>query len=156
MLKRRLLPTAVLLVGSMLALSTAATEESGEQAVKAANDTYYAALSTRSSSAIGHIWAHNARVTNIFAANSAPTVGWDGVKGAYENLFARFPKLSVAMPEPMIRIEGDAALVVGIEFLEAELPNGSAASAKLPATNVFLKEQGEWLMVHHQTSRPPS
>jgi ketosteroid isomerase-like protein len=95
-------------------------------------------------------------VTNIFAVNPAPTVGWEGVKSAYENLFARFPKLSVAMAEPMIRVEGDAALVVGIESQQAELSNGSAVSAKLPATNVFLKQGGEWLMIHHQTSRPAS
>ena len=156
MLRRALLPCAALLCGSMLWLTSAAAQDPNEQTVKVANDAYYAALSARSSSRIEQVWAHNAKVTNIFAVNPAPTVGWDGVKGAYENLFARFPKLSVAMPEPMIRVEGDAALVVGVEVQEAELPNGSALSAKLPATNVFLRQGAGWLMVHHQTSRPPS
>jgi ketosteroid isomerase-like protein len=140
----------------MLWVAAAVAQDSNVQAVKAANDAYYAALSARSSNRIEHAWAHDAKVSNIFAVNPAPNVGWEGVKGAYENLFARFPKLSVAMAEPMIRVEGDAALVVGVESQEAELPNGSAVSAKLPATNVFLNQGREWLMVHHHSSRPPS
>ncbi len=156
MLKRGLLPTVALLYGAMLWLTIAVAQEPTEQEVKEANDAYYAALSARSSSKIEDIWAHNGRVTNIFAVNPAPTVGWDGVKAAYDNLFERFPKLLVSMPEPMIRVEGPAALVVGVETQEAQLANGSAVKAKLPATNVFHKEGGKWLMVHHQTSRPPS
>ena len=156
MLKRVLLPSVPLLYGSILWLTIAVAQDPGEQAVKAANHAYYAALSARSSSEIEDVWAHNVGVTDIFAVNPAPTVGRDRVNGAYDNLFARFPKLSVSMPEPMIRVKGDVALVVGVETQEAELPNGSAVNAKLPATNVFLKQGGKWLMIHHQTSRPPS
>jgi ketosteroid isomerase-like protein len=156
MLRRELLLIAVLLGGALLGLNSAAAEEASEQAVKAANDAYYAALSDRNSSEIEHVWAQNAEVTNIFAVNPAPTVGWNGVESAYNSLFAHFPKLSVTMPEPMVRVEGDTALVVGVETQEAELSNGSSVRAGLPATNVFLKQGGEWLMVHHQTSRPPS
>src|SRR5262249_13460732 len=138
------------------AFGAAAAQSPDEQAVKAANDAYYAALSGRSSSRIEQVWAHDTKVTNIFAAKAAPTIGWNRVKGAYENLFTRFTKLSVTMPEPVIRVAGDAALIVGVEVQEAELPNGSAVAAKLPATNVFLKEGNQWLMVHHHSSRPPS
>jgi ketosteroid isomerase-like protein len=82
-------------------------------------------------------------------------IGWNAVKSGYEDLFNRFPELSVNMAEPLIRQDGDAAVIVGVETQKVRLSNGEAASALLPATNVFVKRDGHWLMVHHHSSRPP-
>jgi ketosteroid isomerase-like protein len=82
-------------------------------------------------------------------------IGWNAVRSGYEDLFNRFPALSVNMPEPAIRQDGDSAVVVGIETQKVRLPSGETASALLPATNVFVKRDGQWLMVHHHSSRPP-
>jgi ketosteroid isomerase-like protein len=77
------------------------------------------------------------------------------VRSGYEDLFNRFPELSVSMADPSIRQNADSAVVVGVETQKVRLPSGEVASALLPATNVFVKRNGRWLMVHHHSSRPP-
>ena len=82
-------------------------------------------------------------------------VGWNAIKSGYADLFNRFPELSVNMADPSIRQDADSAVVVGVETQRVRLPSGEVASALLPATNVFVKREGHWLMVHHHSSRPP-
>jgi uncharacterized protein (TIGR02246 family) len=125
------------------------------EAVRAANAGFYAALSARDTDALDRVWDHDGQVFNIFGVSKAPMIGWNAVKSGYEDLFNRFPELSVNMTEPSIREDGDSAVVVGVETQKVRLSNGEAASALLPATNVFVKRDGRWLMVHHHSSRPP-
>ena len=82
-------------------------------------------------------------------------VGWNAVKTGYEDLFNRFPELSVIMADPSIRQDANSAVVVGVETQRVRLPSGEVANALLVATNVFIKRNGSWLMVHHHSSRPP-
>jgi ketosteroid isomerase-like protein len=124
-------------------------------AIKSANDAFYSAISARSADAIDRVWSHDEAVFNIFAVSKTPMIGWKAVKSGYDNLFERFTELSVSMAEPVIRQDGDDALVVGVEMQKAKLPNGDSVAASLPVTNVFVKRGGQWLMVHHHSSRPP-
>ena len=125
------------------------------QAIRAANAGFYAALSAKDAAALDRVWDHDGQIFNIFGVSKAPMVGWDAVKNGYEDLFNRFSELSVNMAEPSIRQDGDSAVVVGVETQKVRLSNGETASALLPATNVFVKRDGHWLMVHHHSSRPP-
>ena len=149
------------LIGSATLLSglsmgrTRAQQSSDAEAIKAANAAFYAALSARDIGAIERVWAHEAQVFNVFAVSRTPMIGWDAVRSGYEDLFRRFPELSVAMPEPSIRHDADDALVVGVETQRARLPSGEVTNAQPPATNVFAKRDGRWLVVHHHSSRPP-
>jgi len=95
------------------------------------------------------------QVFNIFAVDKSPMIGWNTVRDGYDDLFKRFSELSVSMPDPSIRQDGDSAIVVGVETQKAKLPSGDSVSAMLPATNIFVKRDGHWLMVHHHSSRPP-
>lgn len=82
-------------------------------------------------------------------------IGWKTVKAGYEDLFNRFPEISVTMADPAIRQDADSAVLVGVETQKARLPNGEVSNALLPATNIFVKREGRWLMVHHHSSGPP-
>ena len=124
-------------------------------AIKAANAAFYAALSSRDISAVERIWVRDGQVFNIFGASKVPMVGWGAIKAGYEGLFERFVELSVTFPEPLVRQDGEIAIVVGVETLRAKLANGESANLALPTTNVFVKHDGKWLMVHHHSSRPP-
>jgi ketosteroid isomerase-like protein len=126
-----------------------------QDAIKAANAAYYAAISARDPSAVDKVWDHGDQVFNIFGVSKAPMTGWNEVKSGYDDLFRRFPEIAVAMSEPAIRQDGDVAVVVGVETQRAKLANGDTVNALLPATNVFIKHDGHWLMVHHHSSRPP-
>jgi ketosteroid isomerase-like protein len=132
-----------------------AQSSSDIEAVKAANTGFYTALSARDAAALDRVWDHDVQVFNIFGVSKAPMVGWNAVKSGYADLFNRFPELSVSMADPSIRQDTDSAVVVGVETQRVRLPSGEVASALLPATNVFVKREGHWLMVHHHSSRPP-
>jgi len=127
----------------------------GAGLVRAKNDGYYAALSSRDAAALERVWDHDGQVFNIFGVSKAPMIGWEAVKSGYEDLFNRFPELLVQMSEPAIRQNGENALVIGVEAQKVKLPNGENASAVLVATNVFVQRSGRWLMIHHHSSRPP-
>ena len=149
------LSSAVCLVLAAGAGDPLAQSSSDVEAIKAANAGFYAALSARDAGALDRVWDHDGQVFNIFGVSKAPMVGWTAVKSGYEDLFDRFPELSVSMADPSIRQDADTAVVVGVETQKVRLPNGEVASALLPGTNVFVKRNGRWLMVHHHSSRPP-
>jgi ketosteroid isomerase-like protein len=132
-----------------------AQSSSDAEAIKAANTGFYTALSARDAGQLDRVWDHAGQVFNIFAVSKTPMVGWNAVKSGYEDLFNRFAELSVSMADPSIRQDGDSAVVVGVETQRVRPPSGEIASALLPATNVFVKRNGHWLMVHHHSSRPP-
>ena len=134
---------------------TSAQSSSDIEAIKAANSGFYTALSARDAGALDRMWDHDGQVFNIFGVSKAPMVGWNAIKSGYADLFNRFPELSVNMADPSIRQDADSAVVVGVETQRVRLPSGEVASALLPATNVFVKREGHWLMVHHHSSRPP-
>ena len=143
------------LIVTMLVCAGAARAQQDTNSIKAANAGYYAALSARDAGAVDKVWSHDGLVFNVFAVNKAPAVGWSAVKDGYDDLFKRFPELSVAMAEPSIRQDGDVAVVVGVETQKAKLASGDTINALLPATNVFIRRDGHWLMIHHHSSRPP-
>lgn len=146
---------AVFLVLAASAIISQAQLSSDAEAAKAANAGFYAALSARNVEALDRVWDHDGQVFNIFGVSKAPMVGWEAVKSGYEDLFNRFPELSVSMADPSIRQDAASAVVVGVETQRVRLPSGEVASGLLPATNVFVKRNGHWLMVHHHSSRPP-
>ncbi len=143
------------LVATMIVAAGAAHAQQDTSSIKAANAGYYAAISARDAGAVEKVWSHDGQVFNVFAVNKAPMVGWSAVKDGYDDLFKRFLEVSVVMPEPSIRQDGDVAVVVGVETQKAKLASGDTIMAMLPATNVFVRHDGRWLMVHHHSSRPP-
>lgn len=123
--------------------------------IKEANQGFYAAISARNAEAVERVWDHGTQAFNIFAVSKAPMLGWQAVKAGYDDLFKRFLEISVDMPTPSIRQNGDSAVVVGVETQKARLQSGDYVTALLPATNIFMRQNGQWLMVHHHSSRPP-
>lgn len=155
MRRRNWITSATLLVMIQLLFAGGRAQADDSSEVRAANEAYYAALSARDIDATGKVWARG-NTFNIFAAGRSAQMGWDAIRAAYEDLFKRFPELSITMADPAIRQDGDTALVIGIETLRARSPNGDPVALSLPATNVFRRQDGQWRMIHHHTSRPPT
>jgi ketosteroid isomerase-like protein len=156
-MRRTVLLGALGLVTGLIAqIEPTRSESADTNAIKAANAAFYAAASARDLSAIERIWAQDAQVSNIFATNKTPSFGPSGIKADYEDLLKRMVELSVVMSEPVsVRQEGDVAIVVGTETLQAKLSNGDTIKLFPLATNIFVKRGTQWLMIHHHTSRPP-
>jgi ketosteroid isomerase-like protein len=151
-----LLGSLGLLAGLGVKVDPVASQSADTNAIKAANAAFYSALSARDISAMERIWAKDEQVSNIFSAAKTPSFGPSAIKADYEDLFKRLGDApSLVMAEPFVRQQGDMALVIGVEAAQVKLPNGDLAKFFPVATNVFVKRDAQWLMVHHHTSRPP-
>jgi ketosteroid isomerase-like protein len=155
-MRRSVLLGSLALAAALVAqLQPASSQSTDMNAIKAANAAFYSALSARDVTAMEQIWAKDEHVSNIFSAAQQPTFGLSAIQGDYEGLFKRMEQASVVMTDPSVRQQGDLALVVGVETAQVKPPNGDLVKFFALATNVFVKREAQWLMVHHHTSRPP-
>jgi ketosteroid isomerase-like protein len=112
-----------------------------EALVLAANQAFYDAFARGDLAAIEAIWAERAPVACIHP-------GWDALHGRDEVIASWRAILSgggapasVRCTSPEAYLMGDAAFVVCGEAIPG---------AELVATNVFVREDGRWKLVHHQ------
>ena len=118
-----------------------------EQAVLFANEAFYRAFDDGDAGAMDDVWARDAPVACIHP-------GWGAISGR-ENVMESWRAILTGSNRPAIEslaatafVYGDTAFVICYESLDEGL---------LIATNVFVREEGAWKMVHHQAgpSAPP-
>ena len=126
------------------------------EAVKAANHALYLAVSARDVNAVQRVWASaDVDIQNIGATSKTPAIGWDNIKNAYGSSFERFPEISVNMIEPLIRLHGETAEVVGVERQILKQADEVVLRVTTLGTNVFEKQSGgTWLLVSRHSSIP--
>ena len=124
--------------------------------VKAANQAFYEAFSGRDMKRMDQIWAHEPHVHVIHLRSKEVLSGWEAVRKSWEETFAGFEQVTVAMPDAQVRVGQDVAWIVGHEHLQGRRPGGEVVTGRVLATNVFEKRGDRWLMVHHHASRPPT
>ena len=105
----------------------------------AANDAFYAALSGKDIAAMDGLWARTAEVTCIHPGWNV-LAGRDHVMASWEAILRNPEQPRIVGGGARAQVLGDAALVIC-----RELVGGSP----LVATNVFIREDGAWRMVHH-------
>ena len=135
--------------------SAVSQQASDMDAVKAANQAFYAALSARDIGAMQKAWSSDADIENIGPFSKAPHVGWDAIKKRFEETFGNVTELKDSMEQPRIKINGSIAWVSGVEHGESKDKAGVLHSDTNLATNIFEKQAGVWLMVYHHASRTP-
>jgi ketosteroid isomerase-like protein len=148
----------ILLIGLLTVNSPLAVAQTNAdlEAVKAANHALYLAVSARDVSAVQRVWASDdGDIQNIGATSKAPAIGWDNIKKAYGSSFERFPEISVNMVEPLVRLHGQTAEVVGLERQILKQADEVVLRLTTLATNVFEKQSdGTWLLVSRHSSIP--
>ena len=113
---------------------------SDEGEVLSANQAFYDAFTRADFATIEDLWAERSPVACIHP-------GWDAVHGRDEVLQSFRAILEgggapqVTCVEPSATLLGEAAFVVCHEAID---------DAHLVATNVFVREDGRWKLVHHQ------
>jgi ketosteroid isomerase-like protein len=111
-------------------------------AVLATNLDFYRAFTNQDLEAMDGLWAKRAMVLCTHP-------GWTPLSGRIAVMASWHDILS--HPEaPAVMCHDDQAFLYGevaIVLCEEELPGG-----RLAATNIFLKEDGHWRMVHHHAS----
>lgn len=111
-----------------------------ENEVLAANQAFYEAFSRGDYVAVDALWARRAPIACIHP-------GWDVIRGR-EEVMASFRSILRAPHPPPIRCLRATATVLGeVAFV---ICGESLDDSSLVATNVFVREDGAWRLVHHQ------
>lgn len=110
-----------------------------EREVLAANAAFYEAFAERNIEAMEAIWSERSAVVCVHP-------GWEGLRGR-DVVLASWRSILEGPRAPVIVcareqafVFGDVAFVLCVETI----PHG-----ELMATNVFVREEGRWRMVHH-------
>ena len=112
------------------------------EAVSAANRAFYEAFNARDQAAMAALWSRELEVTCIHP-HRAMLVGREDVLRSWRAILGHpdQPKIVFAAEPP--RIVGDLGVVAGREVV---------AAVPIAATNIFVREDGEWRMIHHHGS----
>ena len=109
-----------------------------EQAVLAANAGFYRAFAARDVGAMDALWARRTPVACIHPGWQVLN-GRDAVMASWRGILTGVPP-TIECRDAIARVTGTTAFVVCTELLEA---------GELVATNVFVHEDGAWLLAHH-------
>ncbi len=110
-------------------------------AVLAANLEFYRAFGQGDYAGMDAIWARRARVLCLHPGWSA-IEGRDAVMDSWRHVLGD-PDFRILCHDERVHLYGDIAIVL----CEEELSGGILA-----ATNIFIREDGAWRMIHHQAS----
>lgn len=109
--------------------------------VLAANEAFYAAFSRGDLTAMSKLWATEAMVT---CAHPGMQIlqGRDAVMKSWSALLRVPPSMALNCFSPRVQVLGSSAIVICYEC-------AGEGPAHLAATNVYVREGGEWKMMHH-------
>ena len=128
---------------------------SDELAVAAANLAFYRALEARNLSAMEQVWLHDDSATCVHPGWHRLN-GWEEVRRSWENIFANARRWTVACEDIRIHVVEDAAWVTCTEVLTLAGADTDDEPARMQATNIFVRQDGGWRMVHHHASPSPT
>jgi ketosteroid isomerase-like protein len=117
-----------------------------EREVLDANQAFYEAFRSKDPDQMSAIWADDCDVAVVHP-------GWPCVHGRLGVLDSWRGILEAAAPpeitcsDPRVYAMGDSAFVICTEHL---------LDGDLVATNIFVRERGNWKVVHHQATPQPS
>jgi len=114
-------------------------------AVLFANDAFYLAFTGRDLAAMDDIWARKTPVTCIHPG-WALTTGREDVLASWEAILTNPHAPEIRCRDATATVLGGHAYVLCYEELD---------SGFLIATNIFVREDGAWKIVHHQAGEAP-
>ena len=113
-----------------------------ESEVLAANAAFYAAFARKDAEAMAALWAHAAPVACLHPGWE-PLYGRADVVESWRNILRAGGAPPIRCQRPRVHVWGETAFVV----CEEHVPGGILA-----ATNVFVREDGQWRIAHHHAS----
>ena len=111
-----------------------------------ANRAFYDAFEQRDLDAMSDIWEHSDRVACV-PPGWAILTGWASVSASWFALFDGPQRLQFIVTGERVEVVGDVAWVTCNENL---LDTG--ATQAVAATNVFVRTDGGWQLLHHHGS----
>jgi len=118
--------------------------------VRAANQRFYQALSQQNLLDMEQIWSHAGHVRCVHPG-SRLLEGWDMIRASWREIFTASICMTVTPHDAKVTVLGPTAIVTCREQIHSFTLDGSSMGAA-QATNVFLKRDGRWQMIHHHAS----
>jgi uncharacterized protein (TIGR02246 family) len=125
-----------------------------DTAIEEANIRFYRALESGDLERMEEVWAHEDWVRCVHPGWDLLT-GWQRVRESWQMIFEGGQKMRASPSEVWIHTTGDLAVVTCTENITV-FNEASFDSAQATATNLFVRRQGSWLMVHHHASPIPT
>jgi ketosteroid isomerase-like protein len=114
-------------------------------AVLFANDAFYTAFAARDMTALQSVWSRRDAVSCVHPG-WGPLAGREAVMESWEGILTGRHPPEITCHDARAFVLGDAAYVICFERI---------GDTTLVATNVFVREDGAWRMVHHQAAVCP-
>jgi ketosteroid isomerase-like protein len=121
-----------------------------EDQVLNANRAFYEALRSLNLEEMDVIWLHEDWVKCLHPGWEL-LLGWERVRKSWKEIFRNTKQMLVVVSRPLAHVAGDAAWVCCVENITSANED-SVSSALIEATNIFIRQNNRWLMVHHHTS----
>lgn len=135
----------------------AMAQDDAAAAVRAANTAFDVTVSARDLEALMALHLPDPGISAAHPRDRAVVVGPAAVRRSWEEAFTRFATLEVAMPQPVIQLFGDVAVVAGLETVAGRRSaDGPMVRFEAMTTNVFHRRGGRWLMAHHHATMVPA
>jgi ketosteroid isomerase-like protein len=137
-----------------MSMQPAPAQVSPEDTVREANHRFYAAFESLDIAQMEALWSHDDAVECVHPGWDL-LLGWDEVRERWERIFANTKRVRVALSCEWVRVEGD----VGWVACTARVTSAFAEDfdeAVVQATNVFVRREGQWLLVVHHASPVPT
>ena len=115
-----------------------------------ANLRFYDAFSSLDIREMDKAWEASDRVLCVHPGWRILT-GWEQVRKSWENIFHNTTLMHFQITDTQVTIQGDCAWVSCMENITSVV-DGKASSFAVQATNIFVRGEGGWLMVHPHAS----
>jgi ketosteroid isomerase-like protein len=119
-------------------------------AVEEAKARFYQAFESLELARMDEVWSHGNHVRCVHPGWRL-LCGWDAVRQSWEAIFRGSAEMRFGITDVDVHVEGDVAMVTCRENILSHA-RGQIAVTALVATNVFERQEGEWLMIHHHAS----
>ena len=123
-------------------------EAVSESEVLASNEAFYDAFNSRDMDAMDRLWAKLAPVVCLHPGSTA-LHGRSQVIRSWQSILSSDGAPRVSVEGPRVVMLGETAMVLCYERVTDP---DTGTGAVLAATNVFVREGGEWRLVHHHSS----
>ena len=134
-------------------MATPSPLECDESEVLAANRAFYEALQSHNLAQMESLWLHEDWVKCLYPGWDL-LLGWEEIRRSWREIFQSTMRMLVSVSRPLVHVSGDTAWVSCLENITTANKE-SFSTALIETTNIFVRRQGRWLMVHHHTTPLP-
>ena len=126
------------------------SSEPDVEAVKAANLRFYQAFGSLDIAKMQQVWETSPRAMCLHPGWRLLT-GWEEIRASWEGIFYNTSLMHFNITEIQVVVQGDSAWVFCMENISS-VTDGRAINFGVKATNVFVRSDDGWRMVHHHAS----